>query len=337
MSLVGTIPANCTVCSASCTVWATRSTPYGEFRIVRCVVCGFAFVSPRPTAEFLSSFYSRNGHGASELKSLEQVLESEWNYPNSTLDARRIVGQICHLVKSEINELRLPFLDIGCGYGFFSREAVRRGFKVVALEVAEHERVIAEQVTGLRPNPTSFEAFAYAEESFVALLMSQILEHALDVNEWIEKAHRLLKPSGILAIALPNFGSFLRLLMREREPYICPPAHLNFFTSGSLLMLLGRHGFIVRRAYSVSRIDPNVVLRRVPLSRAFGPKVVRLATQCCFAPVDSLGLGMMINIYAQKQPTTNTNAVGKVTYRDWPGRAPHPSPSPDGRGWSRRA
>ncbi len=291
---------NCFACSARGHLWASVNTLHGKFRIVRCTECGFAFVNPRPTPEFISSFYSMCGHGNSEAKTLERVLEAERKYPNSTLDAQRIVENIRRFTMNGSGGDCRPLLDIGCGYGFFSREARLRGFDVTALEVAAEERGIASQIAGLKPLPLSFEAFECREDSFSALLMSQILEHALDVNLWIAKAHRLLAPAGILAIALPNFGSFLRFLMREKEPYICPPAHLNFFTIKGLSMLLRRHGFQILKARSVSRIDSNVVVRRAPFSRVLGRKGLRLATKCCFSPLDSLGFGMMINLYARK-------------------------------------
>jgi SAM-dependent methyltransferase len=299
-----TVSDKCFVCSAQGRFWASVNTPHGKFRIVRCAECGVAFVNPRPTSEFISSFYSTCGHGSPEERTLERVLEDERKYPNSTLDAQRIVENIHRFLMNGPCEERRSLLDIGCGYGFFSREARLRGFDVTALEVAAEERGIAMQIAGLRPLPISFEAFECREDSFSALLMSQILEHALDVNLWIAKAHRLLAPAGILALALPNFGSFLRFLMREKEPYICPPAHLNFFTIKGLSMLLRRHGFHVLKAESVSRIDSDVVMRRAPFSRVLGRNVLRLATKCCFSPFDSMGLGMMINLYARKQPLT---------------------------------
>ena len=73
--------------------------------------------------------------------------------------------------------------------------------------------------------------------------MSQILEHACDINLWMEKVHGLLKEEGLVAIAVPNFNSFLRFFLEEREPYITPPAHLNFFSPTSLGRLLEKHGF----------------------------------------------------------------------------------------------
>ena len=48
---------------------------------------------------------------------------------------------------------------MGCGYGFFSREALRKGFEGVAIELASNERAIAERMTDLKPMRVSFEGF----------------------------------------------------------------------------------------------------------------------------------------------------------------------------------
>ena len=71
--------------------------------------------------------------------------------------------------------------------------------------------------------------------------MSHILEHAMDINLWIKKAHTLLNDQGIVAIALPNFGSIFRMIKQENEYHISPPEHLIFFSPYSLSKLLEKN------------------------------------------------------------------------------------------------
>lgn len=83
-------------------------------------------------------------------------------------------------------------------------------------------------MTGIAPVSTTFEEFK-SERSYGVILMSQILEHASDPVAWMKKTHNLLELGGILAIAVPHFDSFTRRLMQEKEFYIIPPEHLNYF------------------------------------------------------------------------------------------------------------
>lgn len=292
----------CPVCWSGVAPWRSKTTQHGNFAIVRCVACGFAFVHPRPSLEFLNAFYAKDGQGSASLQSVEEVLRSEQDYPNSTVDAKRMLDTIVRTLDQVSAPHPRRLLDVGCGYGFFSREALARGFDVCALEPASAERAVTESITGLRAIALPFEEFSDSEGSFAAILMSQILEHAHNVNQWVDKAHRLLVSEGVLAVALPNFASLFRLVLQDRDPYVAPPAHLNFFTPRSLSMLLQKHGFAVRKVQWVSRIDKTVLLRRVPAARFLGAGVV-IPLRLALAAIDALHLGMMINIYSQKVAT----------------------------------
>ena len=294
--------ANCPVCSSLAEAWRAKATQYGNFGIVRCVTCDFAFVCPRPPLDFLKDYYHESGQGSASVRSSEEVFAREGEYPNSTVDAKRMLSTIAETLDERAVPHPRALLDVGCGYGFFTREALSRGYDVSALEPASVERALAEKITGLRPIPLPFEEFSDEGRGYAAILMSQVLEHALNVNLWVEKAHRLLTPGGVLAVALPNFGSVFRLLLQERDPYISPPEHLNFFSPRSLSFLLVKHGFRVRTIQWVSRLGKDVLFRRVPAARFLGAGV-RTPLNLALASIDALHLGMMINIYAEKVAT----------------------------------
>ena len=188
-----------------------------------------------------------------------EVARRELDYPNSTIDAARMIRQM-KFFRPEAARL----LDVGCGWGFFTKAAREAGFDVVALEMASNERECARIIAGIEPLNFAFEEFISSGESFDCLLLSQILEHAADVNEWMAKAYHLLAPGGLLCLALPNFNSLFRRLMAERDPYVTPPTHLNFFTRRSLGHLVSKHGFQVLAIEEISRLPNDVVSRRLP-------------------------------------------------------------------------
>lgn len=241
------------------------------------------------------NFYAVSGNGAGQKKTYEMVMENEARDPNSTLDAERMVGKVTEILRgNNIKERNL--LDVGSGHGFFSESALEKGFTVTAIELAANEREIMKKMTGYDPVPVSFEDFDGTTKLFSAILMSQVLEHALDVNQWIAKASSLLVPGGVLAVALPNFDSFIRIIMRVRDPYICPPEHINFFTVKSLKILMEKHGLRPYFHNHVSRIRRDSIHRRVPgwISRL-------LPINCVLKLTESIGVGIMINMYAVKE------------------------------------
>ena len=204
------------------------------------------------------------------------------------------VNKIKSLVQKKTNS---KFLDIGCGCGFFLKEALNKDFEVVALELSSKAREIAKELTGLNSQPVSFEEFENIPNSFDIILMSHILEHAMDINLWIKKAHTLLNDQGIVAIALPNFGSIFRMIKQENEYYICPPEHLNFFSPYSLSKLLEKNNFKVESVQYVSRIPPRALEKRFP--KFFIP-FIRPIIKLSFKVLDIFHLGLLIHVYAQK-------------------------------------
>lgn len=297
----------CPVCSSTYKAWRSKQVGDHQYRLDLCQGCGYCFVNPRPSLEFLMDYYATFGHGdaeiAQEKPTLESVQERERMFPNSTVDAKCLVQTIQLLLTRSAAAQRVSkrFLDVGCGYGFFSREAQRAGFEVQALELAQIERQIAHRMTGLDPTASSFEEYVCEPSSLGVVLMSQILEHVLDVNLWVDKAHRLLEPGGILAIALPNFGSITRRLLQERDPFVCPPTHLNFFSPRSLSSLLRKHGFEVEKIEWVSRLPKSTFEKRCPgFAKPILP-LVHLGTGMALQGVDWSRLGMVIRVYGRKK------------------------------------
>lgn len=284
----------CPVCAGPTSLWRWKQT-VARYRIDRCRRCGHAFVNPRPAIAELMRYYADAPSASKQSITLASILDDERSFPNSTLDAQRMLGTIGRLQDANVPR---TFLDVGCGYGFYTHAALRRDYAVTAIELGSHERSLARSLMGIEPLDTSFESFAGKPGSFGVVLMSQILEHAHDVNGWVAKAHGLLARGGILAIALPNFQSITRRLLQEREPYITPPEHLNFFSSRSLSRLLREHGFDVMAMQCISRVRPQAYERRLARPLA---AMVRSSLPVALRAIDTLGMGIMLNAFARKR------------------------------------
>lgn len=252
--------------------------------------------------QYLLEFYNTSGH-RSTLRSLSEtltendVVQNELNSPNSTIDAKRIIKTVMKIMPSEENA---HFLDVGCGYGFFAAEAMRCGFEVHALELAAQERQFAKSIAGINATPVAFEEYSAPKSHFSVILMSQILEHAFDVDHWLTKANFLLKPGGVLAVAVPNFSSLFRHVMQEKEPFICPPAHLNYFNITSLTHFLVKHGFQIEKTESLSRIPAKAFAKRIPLPLRHLSVLFSLTANLCLRAANIVTLGQFINVYATK-------------------------------------
>jgi len=290
---------SCPICSSLICLWKVKHTGDEKFRIDRCQQCGYAFVNPRPSMADSIDHYSLSKHGSpKDNKSIQMVLEEEQRYPNSIIDAKRIIRTIEPMRPQSGPK---TFLDIGCGYGFFSREAKRAGYDVTALELSSHERQVAAELAGIEPKAMSFEHFSSKPKYFSVILMSQILEHVNDVNLFISKANDLLIDGGVLIVALPNFQSIFRKILQENDPYICPPNHLNFFDCRNLTTLLKKHHFTVEIKQHVSRIPAQSFEKRLSSLGKPGISAIHRTSPILLRLFDILHRGMMVNIYAKKQ------------------------------------
>lgn len=253
---------------------------------------------------YLQDFYSESGfrrdNSLQKTQDFDSVVELvQKEYPRLPAYNTKVIETILKLTEGH-KLLNRNLLDVGSGYGYLSTEAVQHGYDVTALELGAAERIISEQMIGLSPLPVPFEDFETDLDSFSVILMTQVLEHAHDVDLWISKASNLLTNDGILAIAVPNFRNIFRMIIQENDPFICPPAHLNFFTAKNLSLLLQKHGLKTHDLQYQSMMPFSTFEKRLSglgtkgLSAAYG---MATYAQEVF---DILHIGMVINIYARK-------------------------------------
>ncbi len=272
----------CPICNENSKQWRQKNS----YSIYKCKGCGFGFVHPPLSQDQILEIYATSGHGNKFIEiSLEQVLEAERIYPNSSIDSVRLFGQITnyHIIANR------QALDVGAGYGFYTRQLQEQGFDVTPLELAANEKRILTEMTGKQPVSSTYEAFE-SKDQYGVVLMSQILEHAADPIFWTQKTRDLLEKNGLWVIAVPHFNSWSRRLMQEKDFYIIPPEHLNYFTKKSLRILLENHGFEILEMETISRLPWHKL--KVPGIQYLGNIFLKL--------MDFFGLGMMINIVARK-------------------------------------
>ena len=95
-------------------------------------------------------------------------------------------------------------LDIGAGTGDFLAVAGKDGWKTVGVEPSDKAKAIAKSKgVSFVENTSELES-----HSFDVISMWHVLEHVPNLDEQIKELKRLLKPTGTLIVAVPNFKSF---------------------------------------------------------------------------------------------------------------------------------
>jgi SAM-dependent methyltransferase len=132
--------------------------------------------------------------------------------------------------------------DLGCWAGFLLSEAERRGWRGVGVEPSRFAAGFARERLGLDVRVGTLDGVELPEGDFDAVVMADVIEHLPDPGAALERVSRLLRPQGVVYLALPDAGSRVARALRARWWSVLP-THVQYFTRGSLARLLERTGF----------------------------------------------------------------------------------------------
>jgi SAM-dependent methyltransferase len=259
-------PPRCLVCGATAARVRYRLT---RWSILTCGACGQVYLWPLPPEEEVRALFAHlYTDGQCDLPELQGyyafTYDDDPGNPLVQLYERWLDALEGHHPPGRL-------ADVGCGTGLFLAVARRRGWTPFGVDDCAAATRHARERFGLAVHTGDFAEFARSGETFDAITMWDIIEHARAPVELLATARRCLAPGGILALATPNQRSILdvvagtayrltagRLTARSKF-YI--DQHFLYFTPETLAAALGRAGF------DVVRLEREVTdLRRLTLS-----------------------------------------------------------------------
>ncbi|MEA2368785.1 MAG: hypothetical protein QOH38_1503 [Thermoleophilaceae bacterium] len=193
--------------------------------IVRCLACGHMQLERFPGEMELAEAY---GEAASE----DYVEEEAGQRATARIALDRIERHV------EPGAL----LDLGCWVGFLLAEARERGWRTLGVEPSEFASSYARERLGLEVIRDGLFEADLPQHEFDAVVMGDVIEHIPDAAAALDRIAGLLRPGGVLYLALPNAGSRLARRMGPRWWSVIP-THVQYFTRPSLFTLLRRRGF----------------------------------------------------------------------------------------------
>ncbi|WP_400192771.1 class I SAM-dependent methyltransferase [Hymenobacter sp. B81] len=215
-----------------------HSVSHESFAIVQCAGCGLLLTNPRPDAEHIGRYY----------ESEDYVSHSDTNkgLTNRLYQLARVytLRRKVSLVNKQAPR-RGRLLDYGCGTGHFLAACQQAGWQVAGVEPSPVARAQAQQRTGQPISAADLSELA--PESFDAITLWHVLEHVHELNATLKQLVRLLKPDGVLIIAVPNADSPDAQYYREQWAAYDVPRHLYHFTPATLGKLLRKHHVPVRQ------------------------------------------------------------------------------------------
>jgi len=205
------------------------------FSIWECTDCSLRFTQDVPDIHSIGSYYKSENYishtNTSEgfINRLYQVVRKR------TLRQKRKL--ICRISGRTDGTL----LDVGSGTGAFVNEMKQNGWIVTGLEPDEDARKLAMEDLGCELKNTG-ELFHLSENTFDVITLWHVLEHVHDLHGYLQQFKKLLKPDGVLVIAVPNYTSFDASVYKEFWAAYDVPRHLYHFSPRSMKVVVEKNG-----------------------------------------------------------------------------------------------
>ncbi len=139
-------------------------------------------------------------------------------------------------------------LDVGCGFGRHSFEALRRGAHVVALDAGRAEVEGVRDMMGAMALEGEFSAdtqcaeviqgdalaLPFVDGAFDVVLCSEVLEHVPQDQAAMAELARVLRPGGIMAVTVPRLGPERINWWLSEEYHRVPGGHIRIYARSVL-------------------------------------------------------------------------------------------------------
>tara|TARA_B100001173_G_scaffold293523_1_gene286655 strand:- start:110 stop:1000 length:891 start_codon:yes stop_codon:yes gene_type:complete len=211
-----------------------------KFPVFKCCECGFHFTQNIPDEKSIGPYYKNENyvsHSDTQKGFFFKIYHSVRNY---------MLTRKQNLIQSNTGLKSGKLLDIGTGTGYFANQMIKSGWKVEGIEQDEETRNFASAKFNFKVHDTD-EFYKLPAESFDAISMWHVLEHVHDLKGYLNQIHSILKPNGILVVAVPNHDSFDQEHYKEYWAAWDIPIHLWHFNPSTLKRLMMNYKFRVEK------------------------------------------------------------------------------------------
>lgn len=231
---------NCPVCNSNQTRFALKVKDHsvsGEyFDIFECPQCSLRYTHQVPPSEQIGRYYQSEDY-ISHSNTRKGLVNSLYHMVRS-----RTLRSKYHLLNKATGLKQGLHLDIGAGTGAFVQYVNRQGWESEGIEPDEiaRARAIEHHQTKLMP-AEAFETLLPSR--FDAITLWHVLEHVHDLYPYLHRIKDLLKPNGLVFIAVPNYTSYDAVKYGSDWAAYDVPRHLYHFSPASVHWLLKAAGF----------------------------------------------------------------------------------------------
>ena len=208
-----------------------------EFQLIENKTYGYLETIPKPSLDKLPEYYQTEDY-ISHTDSKRNLFEKVYHSIREISLKRKL--KLINSFKTEQKTL----LDFGCGTGDFLNTAQNNDWIVSGIEPNKDARLIANSKT----NQAVFDSNHinnFEKQSFDVITLWHVLEHIPNLEAQIAQLKALLKPSGVLIIAVPNYKSYDANYYKHFWAALDVPRHLWHFNQKSISKLFSKFNMSV--------------------------------------------------------------------------------------------
>lgn len=210
------------------------------YMVLKCLNCSLVFVSPLLKNEELTEHYEEHYY-AEWIGSQRDKRVYMWSNRLERISRFRSGGKL---------------LDVGCGEGLFLQIAQKHGWCVFGTEISRFAADYTSRQLGSDIYCGALTDGVFKGRDFDVVTVWHVLEHVKDPLNYLVTIRKIIKPDGILVIAVPNVNNLLMQLVyrlykrRKLKLFSCDAkeVHLYHFSVDTLTAYLEKTGFKVVRA-----------------------------------------------------------------------------------------
>jgi len=209
------------------------------FEIWQCRNCTLKFTQDIPTEDEIGTFYQSETYISHSDTKKGLINYLYHNIRKSTLVSKK------KLIQKITGSDHGNILDIGAGTGAFLNTMQKAGWQVTGLEPDRNAKQKAMELYQITLQPSEI-FYDLPLESYNAITMWHVLEHVHQLNEYMTQLKKLLKPQGMIFIAVPNYTCYDENVYKEYWAAYDVPRHLYHFSPAAMSRLIQQHGLNLR-------------------------------------------------------------------------------------------
>jgi 2-polyprenyl-3-methyl-5-hydroxy-6-metoxy-1,4-benzoquinol methylase len=190
---------------------------------------GMLVTSPQPSLDALSTYYKSENY-ISHVKAKKTLFQTIYFSVRAITLRQKLKWVSVH--KNKGNRI----LDYGAGVGDFVRAAQNDGWDCIGIEPHIKARTIANEKKQYTVYPVE-HLKTLQPNSQTVITLWHVLEHLHNLEQHIRTFKQLLKPSGRLVVAVPNFKSYDAQYFKSYWAAYDLPRHLWHFSKESISTL----------------------------------------------------------------------------------------------------